>query len=111
MVIGMILYANARARRQTYGVLMALGFRKGQLLAGLGAEGLGITAVAVPIAVLIASLIARAIANLAPLYLVPVLEPAPLVRTALAALVIALLSTGGVYTTMARLEPAVAFRS
>lgn len=111
MVIGMVLYANARARRRVYGVLMALGFRRGQLLGGLASEGLGITAAAIPVAVLIAWGIARSISTQAPLYLLPVLEPLPLVRTALAALVIALLSAGGVLMTLARLEPAIAFRS
>jgi ABC-type antimicrobial peptide transport system permease subunit len=110
MVIGMILSANARARRHAYGVLMALGFRRRQLIAGLATEGLAITAAAIPIAVILASGLAPVIEAQAPLYLLPILEPVSLTRSGIAALGLALVSTGWAYGAMARLEPAVAFR-
>ncbi len=110
MVIGLIIYANASARIRTYGVLMALGFRRIQLLLGLALEGLGLTALALPPALAIALALGVAIEFWSPLYSIRILETAPLLRTALGAFTLSLLGTGLAYQLLARLDPSLAFR-
>lgn len=110
MVVGMIIFATASARNRSHGVLMALGFRRRDLLAGLTLESLGITALAMPFAVLIASAVGTAVEAWAPLYAVSVIEPVPLARSAAAAFGLAVLGTFLAAGLVVRLEPAAALR-
>ncbi len=110
MVVGLIIYANASARIRTYGVLLALGFRRGQLLLGLALEGLGLTTLALPLALAIALALGAAIESWSPLYSINILDTVPLLRTALGAFSLSVLGTGLAYQLIARLDPALAFR-
>ena len=50
LVIGLVLHVGASARRGSLGVLKALGFRSAQLAAALAAEGIGLFALSLPLA-------------------------------------------------------------
>lgn len=110
-VIGMILYANASGRSRSYGVLMALGFAPRTLLSGMIAESLCVAALAIPLAILIASGVGAAIESQAPLYLITVLDPAPLARAIAGAFALSIAGSALAYGRIAGLDPASAFRS
>jgi ABC-type antimicrobial peptide transport system permease subunit len=108
-VIFMILYANASGRSRTYGVLMALGFRNKQLFAGLALESLGVTVLAIPLAIAIAALVAAVIEASVPLYKISILQTVPIARSTLASLILALIGSALAYRQISRLDPAAAF--
>jgi putative ABC transport system permease protein len=111
LVIGLVLTVGASARRGSLGVLEALGFRTAQLAAAMCAEGLGLFAIALPIAVALALGIGRLIEAWAPIYAVDLWEPAPLLRSLLAGLALTLLASLAPLGVLRRVDPADAFRS
>jgi putative ABC transport system permease protein len=88
LVTGIIMFATVNSRRRSLGVLKALGF-SGRYLA--------------------ASVIAEALILIA--YRVPVTVPAPLLRTAAAAIVFGIIGALMPVRSIRRLDPSVVFRS
>lgn len=111
LVIGLVLYVRARARRSSLGVLKALGFRNGQLAAGMAAEGMGVLALAFPMGLLLALGIGHLVEAWAPLYAVDVRVAGPLLRSFLAGLALTLVASLAPMRVLRRLDPADAFRS
>lgn len=110
LVIGLVLYVGASARRGSLGVLKALGFRSAQLAAAMAAEGIGLFALSLPLALLLALAIGYVVEAWAPLYAVEVLVPGPLLRSLLAGLGLTLLASLAPVRVLRRLDPADAFR-
>jgi ABC-type antimicrobial peptide transport system permease subunit len=110
LVIGLVLYVGASARRGSLGVLKALGFRNAQLATGMAAEGLGLFAFSIPLALALALGIGRLVEAWAPLYAVDVLVAGPLLRSFLAGLGLTLLASLAPVRVLRSLDPADAFR-
>lgn len=110
LVIALVLYVGASARRGSLGVLKGLGFRNRQLAAAIAAEGVGLFALSLPVALVLALGIGRLIEIWAPLYTVDVLVPGPLARSFLAGLGLTLLASLAPVHVLRRLDPAAAFR-
>jgi ABC-type antimicrobial peptide transport system permease subunit len=73
-------------------------------------ESLIMILLAFPLALLLAQLGAWFIEVRAPLYLVPVMETVPLLRTFFAALILGVIGAYLPYRFIARLDPAIVFR-
>lgn len=111
LVTGILMFAAVNSRRQSLGVLKALGFTQGFLSRAVLLEALVLAIIAIPLGVALASLIGVVIESLMPLYLILPSEPVPLVRTAVATLLFAGLGALMPVRLIRRLDPAVAFRS
>jgi hypothetical protein len=111
LVIGLVLYVSVSARRASLGVVAAVGFRSSQLAAAMVAEGLGLLALSLPFALVLALGIGHLIEAWAPLYSVDVLAPGPLLRSLVAGLALTLLASLAPVWVLRRLDPADAFRS
>lgn len=111
LVVGMIMFAAVHARLRSLGVLKALGFPDRSLVKGLLLESLIMVLLSFPLAMVFALFGAWVIETRVPLYLVPVTELVPMLRTFLAALVLGVLGAYLPYRLIARLDPAMAFRS
>jgi len=111
LVVGMIMFAAVHARLRSLGVLKALGFRNSSLINGLLLESLVMILISFPLAIGFASVAAWVIETRVPLYLVPVTEAVPVMRTFLAALVLGVIGAYLPYRLIARLDPAIVFRS
>lgn len=83
-VTGIIMFASVNGRRGEFGVLKAVGFGPGFLSLAVLIEGLGLALMAIPVGIGLATLIGLGIEGLMPLYLIPTMEPEPLVRTVVA---------------------------
>ncbi len=110
LIVGMIMFAGVHARRRSFGMLKALGFSNAALAKGMVLEALCLTALAFPLGLLLAELGARFIEVRAPLYLIPVAEAATLLRSLAAALALAMIGAVLPLPSVARLDPAIAFR-
>ena len=93
------------------GVKKALGYGNRALAFEMVLEALVIVLLSFPLALVLASLAGLAIESVAPLYRVPVLELVPLLKTFLAALVLAVIGAYLPYRLIARLDPAQVFRN
>jgi ABC-type antimicrobial peptide transport system permease subunit len=111
LVIGMIMFASAHAHLPDIGVKKALGFTNRALVFEMVLEAFVIVILSFPLALLLASLASSIIESVVPLYLVPVLELGPLLRTVIAALVLAAIGTYLPYRLIAHLDPAQVFRN
>jgi putative ABC transport system permease protein len=111
LVIGLVLYVGASARRGSLGVLKALGFRTSQLAAAMCAEGIGLFALSIPLALILAVGVGHLVEAWAPLYTVDVLVPGPLLRSFLAGLGLTLVGWLAPVRLVRQLDPADAFRS
>lgn len=110
LVVGMIMFAAVHARLRNYGVMKALGFSNHSLIKEMALESLIMNMLAFPLAMLMAHLVAWFIEVRVPLYLVPVLEPIPVLRTFIAALVLGVIGVYLPYRFIAKLDPAIVFR-
>jgi putative ABC transport system permease protein len=110
LVVAMIMFAAVHARLRNYGVMKALGFPNRSLVKQMALEALLLILLAFPLALLFAQLAAWFIELLVPLYMVPVLETVPLLRTFSAALVLGVVGAYLPYRFIARLDPAIVFR-
>ena len=110
LAIGLFSFAAVRSRKQSLGVLRALGFDTRHLMVGVLAEALGTAILAIPLGILMASGLANLIETLSPVYLVQTNDPTGLLRTGAVALVIAVLGALAPLGTLRRLDPATAFR-
>ncbi|NCF38167.1 MAG: FtsX-like permease family protein [Gammaproteobacteria bacterium] len=111
LVVGMIAFASVHARLRNFGLKKALGFTNRALAIEMVLEALVIVFLSFPLALLLAILASSIIESLVPLYQVPVLEPVPLARTIIAALVLAAIGAYLPYRLIARLDPAQVFRN
>jgi putative ABC transport system permease protein len=111
LVTAIIMFAAVLARRRSFGVLKALGFRTAFLGATVIVEAVILVVLAIPAGMLIAAGISSVIEATMPLYLVLPLEPASVIRTAAASLAFALLGALAPLPLVRRVDPALAFRS
>ena len=111
LVVGMIMFAAAHARLRNFGVMKALGFPNRILVKEMVLESLVMILLAFPIALALAQFGAWVIENRVPLYLVPVMELTPLIRTFVAALILGVIGAYLPYRLIAKLDPAIVFRS
>jgi len=111
LVTGVIMFAAVNARRHELGVLKALGFSHRYLSASVMLEALALALFAIPVGVLLAVLIGSAIEATMPLYRILSIEQVPVVRTAMACLVFALLGALIPVRLVRGLDPARVFRS
>ncbi len=110
LVVGMIMFATLHSRLRNYGVMKALGFPNRSLVKEISLESIVMILLAFPIALIIAQAGAWFIETRVPLYLVPVIETVPLLRTFFAALVLGIIGAYLPYRFIARLDPAIVFR-
>ncbi len=111
LVVGMIMFAAAHARLRNFGVMKALGFPNRILVREMVLESLVMILLAFPIALALAQFGAWVIENRVPLYLVSVMELTPLIRTFVAALILGVIGAYLPYRLIAKLDPAIVFRS
>jgi len=111
LVVGMIMFAAVHARLRNFGVMKALGFPNQILVRGMVLESLVMVLLAFPLALLLAQLGGWFIETHVPLYRIPVMETTPLLRTFLAALVLGVIGAYLPYRLIAKLDPALVFRS
>jgi len=111
LVVGMIMFAAVHARLRNFGVMKALGFPNHTLVKEMVLESLVMILLAFPLALLLAQAGAWVIETRVPLYRVPVMEAVPLLRTFVAALVLGVIGAYLPYRFIAKLDPAVVFRS
>lgn len=110
LAIGLFMFAAVRARQRVLGVLRALGFTTRHLIGAILGEALMLTAMAIPLGVLIAAGLGRLIERLDPVYLLPITEPEALFRTAGVAVIMAVAGALVPLRALMRLDPATAFR-
>jgi len=110
LVVGMIMFAAVHARLRNFGVMKALGFPNHTLVSEMVLESLIMVLLAFPLALLLALFGSWVIETRVPLYLVPVMEIVPLIRTFVAALVLAVIGAYLPYRLIAKLDPALVFR-
>ncbi len=111
LVTAIIMFAAINGRRHNLGVLKALGFSNSYLLRVVLIEALLLTALAIPVGIVLAILIALFIQNIAPLYLILPTETVPLIKTALACLLFAIVGSLLPVRMIFKLDPAMVFRS
>ncbi len=111
LVVGMIMFAAVHARLRNFGVMKALGFSNHSLIKEMVLESLVMVLLAFPVALLLAQGGAWFIETRVPLYRVPVMETVPLLRTFFAALVLGVIAAYLPYRLIAKLDPAIVFRS
>ncbi|HSG64226.1 MAG TPA: ABC transporter permease, partial [Gammaproteobacteria bacterium] len=111
LVTGIIMFATVDTRRRELGVLKALGYPNGFLTAAVVLEALILVCGALPVGFLLARVIAAGIETGMPLYRIPVMETWPVVRTAAASIVFAVLGALMPVRLIRRLDPSLVFRS
>jgi putative ABC transport system permease protein len=111
LVVGLFMSATVGAHRRDFGILKAVGFRSSALFATVLAEALLVTAMAIPLGVGLAQVLAIVINAVAPVYLVLPLVPEILLRTLPASVAFAMLGAMMPVRAIAHIEPALVFRS
>ncbi len=111
LVVGMFMFATIRARLPSLGVMRALGFKPRTLGAAVVLEAGLLTIFALPIGILLSLGLANIIHDLSPIYLILPVEPTAVVRTAIVCLALASIGALAPVRMIARLDPAVVFRS
>ena len=111
LVTAIIMFATINGRRQSIGVLKAVGFPNGYLLRLVLLEALILVVLALPAGIVVAKGIAAIIEFTAPLYLILATEGAPLVRTTLACGLFAVIGAVLPFRMIYNLEPNQVFRS
>jgi ABC-type antimicrobial peptide transport system permease subunit len=111
LVVGMIMFAAVHGRVRNFGVMKALGFPNLALVKAVTIESLVMVLLAFPVALLLAMAGAWVIQTRVPLYLVPVAELLPVLRTLLAALILAVIGAYLPYRFVAKLDPAIVFKT
>jgi len=110
LVVAMIMFAAVHARVRNFGMIKALGFSNRFLLQRVITESIVMVLLAFPIALILAQLGSWVIQSRVPLYLVPVAETIPLVRSLLASAIIGLVGAYLPYRFIAKLDPVIVFR-
>ncbi len=110
LAIGLFMFVGVRGRRKSFGVLRALGFTTRHLVAGVVAEAVVVTVLAIPFGVLLARGFAIMLQSNTPVYLVEIGAPAILLRTSVVVLGLAVIGALSPLRSLMRLDPASAFR-
>lgn len=110
LVIGLIIYSDVSARRRSFGVMKALGFRLYHIAQGVVAQTLLLVLLALPMGVLFAYLVAETIEWNMPVYLIDILDTTGLLKTLLGVLVMALLGSLLPLRIIARTDPMLVFQ-
>lgn len=110
LVIGLIIYSDVSARRRSFGVLKALGFRLSHISRGVLLQTLLLVSLAFPIGILLAWLAAQAIEWNMPVYKVQVLEIIGLWKTFIGVMFMAALGSLLPLRLIARTDPMLAFQ-
>lgn len=110
LAIGLFMFVGVRGRRRSFGVLRALGFTTRHLVAGVVAEAVVVTVLAIPFGVLLARGFAILLQSSTPVYLVEIGAPAILLRTSAVVLALAVIGALSPLRSLMRLDPASAFR-
>lgn len=111
LVVAMFMFVALRGRMRDFGVLKALGFRSRSLSSAAIFEAVLLTFMALPVGILLAQGIAGFIHANAPIYLILATDGGGIARTAVAAVVFAVLGALVPVRAIARIDPAVVFRS
>lgn len=111
VIVSMFMFAAVRSRLRNLGVLKALGFTQRALGTTVVLEAVSLTLLALPIGVLLATVIAGIVESIAPVYLILATEPAAIGRTAAACLAFAALGAFVPVRAIANIDPAIVFRS
>ncbi len=111
LVTGIFMFAAVNARRGEFGVMKALGFTQAFLARAVLIEALVLALLAIPLGIVLASMTGRFIELLMPLYLLPVVEPIALLRTAIACLIFAAIGALAPVRVIRRLDPDSVFRN
>jgi putative ABC transport system permease protein len=111
LVTAIIMFASVLARRRSFGVLRALGFSPAFLSSSVVLEAGILAIIAIPVGMGFAAGIGTAVESAIPLYSVLPLEPAQVMRTAIACLVFAVLGALAPVPLIRRTDPALAFRA
>lgn len=111
LVVAMFMFIALRGRMRDFGVLKALGFRSRSLSSAAIFEAVLLTFMALPVGILLAQGIAGFIHANAPIYLILATDGGGIARTAVAAVVFAVLGALVPVRAIARIDPAVVFRS
>lgn len=109
LVIGLTVYSSTHDRSREYATLKAIGLRSGALLRLVSLQASTIALAGTTLGVVLAAVAGRAVAAVAPNYLV-VLDGMDVVRIGAAALVFAVIAAVLPARYVARLDPASAFR-
>jgi len=110
VVVAMFLFAAIRARLRGFGILKALGFKQRTLALSAIFEALIVTALALPLGILLANGVSLIIQDIAPIYLVLAAEPAAIIRTAVACALFAVIGALFPVRMIAHLDPASVFK-
>lgn len=111
LVTGIIMFAAVNARRSEFGVLKALGFSHRSLGTSVVVEALLYAVMAIPIGIMLASLIGLMIEELMPLYLILPTEPWPMLRTTGACFAFAVFGALVPIRLIRKVDPGLVFRS
>jgi ABC-type antimicrobial peptide transport system permease subunit len=111
LVAAMFMFAAVRGRIRIFGVQKALGVNMRSLATAVTTEAVVLTILAMPVGILLAQGIAGFISEIAPVYLILATEPAAIARTSAACLGLAVLGALVPIRTVARIDPAIVFRS
>ncbi len=111
LITGIIMFAAVNARQRDIGVLKALGFSHGFLSLSVVIEALVLVVIAIPAGLALALIVSAVIETLLPLYLVPVTETTPMLRTMAASFLFAVLGALTPVRLIRRMDPSIAFRS
>ncbi|MFV2091187.1 MAG: ABC transporter permease, partial [Pseudomonadales bacterium] len=111
LVTAIIMFSAVNVRRHEFGVLKALGFSHLFLSASVVVEAMIYALAAIPIGIALASLVSQLIEVLMPLYLILPTEAGPVLRTATACIVFAVVGALVPIRLIRRVDPSVVFRS
>ncbi len=110
LVVGLILYADVRARLRSFAVMKALGFEHRHLVTVVVAQSLLLMLLALPLGALLAWLLKDQVENVAPVYLISIYEPLVVTRTLVASLVLAVVGALVPLRSVRRTDPMIAFQ-
>ena len=109
--MAIVMFSAVNSRRRSLGVLKALGFSQRYLIALVVAEALVLIAISLPLGLLLAGGLAYVIEFVVPVYLLPVAESTPLLRTFIASVSFTVLGALVPVRLIRRLDPSAIFRA
>ena len=110
LVIGLVIYSDVSTRKRDFSVMKALGFRQGHIAHSVVVQTSVLAALAFPLGMWLAYLVASFIEWQMPVYFVHVLDAAGLWKTLFGLLVMALVSSLLPLRLVSRADPVAAFQ-
>jgi putative ABC transport system permease protein len=111
LVVALFMFTTAEGRRRDLGILKALGFSNRAILSSVAGEAALLTALAMPVGVIVAAAVAAGVRAAVPMYLILPTVGGALVQTIMACGIFALLGAVAPLRLIHRLDPAEVFRS